>query len=110
MSHASQPVLSSKFRFLALTFAVSSVAVLTMALIGEGTTAVSTARPPAATEAPPPGPDAAVVPAETQRAESQRDLKADDRTSLYLPNIADIVDKVNGAVVNIRATEIIRGN
>jgi len=110
MSLESQPNHSSKFRFLALTFAVSAVAVLSMAMIGEGTNAVSSARVADAATTAPAQPDS-VVPAEAQRADTQRALKPDDpRTSLYLPNIADIVDKVNGAVVNIRATEIIRGN
>ncbi len=98
-----------RFRFLVLTFAVTAVAIFAMALLGERPAATSATASPAPTESAPAEPTQ-VVPAQ-KRPERDLELpKEDGRTSLYLPNIADIVEQRNPSVVNIRATEIIRGN
>jgi serine protease Do len=90
-----------------LTFGISSALVFGMALsAGVPTTQDAVAAPASAARA---GEDS-VVPAQR----SERDLtippapKAAPDPALFLPNIADIAERANAAVVNIRATEIIR--
>ena len=80
-------------------FSLSAIAVLAMVVALPGS-------PAPAAAALSPAQD--VVPA--QRTE-KRDLelpRSKTETGLYLPNIADIVEQSNSAVVNVRATEIIR--
>ncbi|MFQ5701838.1 MAG: Do family serine endopeptidase [Acidobacteriota bacterium] len=103
--------LGRKVQFLLLTFTVSSVAVLAMAIAGGGSppgVSDHEARKPVVSH---PSEQRQVVPAERKE---KRDLNLprpseSPQTSLYLPNIADIAERANGAVVNIRATEIIHG-
>jgi serine protease Do len=97
-----------RVNFLLLTFAISAVAIFAMVAAGgraDGESTATTAGAPRDTgvqiaSAPPRGDDreAATPPAQRKGVDS----------SLYLPNIADIAERANPAVVNIRATEIIR--
>ncbi|HEY3174543.1 MAG TPA: Do family serine endopeptidase [Candidatus Polarisedimenticolia bacterium] len=102
------PGLARKLNFLLLTFVISAVVVFAMVAAGGRADGVSAV---AAAGAEPQGGEAKVVPA--QRSDDRElvippaQRKGPD-PSLYLPNIADIVDRANPAVVNIRATEIIR--
>ena len=105
-TYAPRSSFTSKIKFLVLTFSVFAVSVFLMTLAGSGTSSVSAKD----AFAPPPKHDR-VVPAE-RTAEKDLELPEDKdpRTTLYLPNIADIAEHANRAVVNIRATEIIRAD
>src|SRR5262245_46407503 len=109
MSGGDRGALTQKIYFVVLTFGISSALVFSMAL-SAGETPESQPHKETAPQAAA-APDH-VVPAQR----SERDLsippapRATPDPALYLPNIADIAEKANGAVVNIRATEIIRSS
>jgi serine protease Do len=111
MSRGESGTVTRKVQFLVLTFGISSALVFGMALSAsvpshQGAVAAAETRATGVSE------DAHVVPAQR----SERDLsippapKASPDPALFLPNIADIAERANAAVVNIRATEIIRSN
>lgn len=124
MAHVDDGILASKLKFLLLTFAVASFVIIGMMAVGSAASSADAPNAPRGVVergsgagvspddpfAPPSDEQDRVVTA--QRAE-ERELpvpparKGAD-SSLYLPNIADIVERANPAVVNIRATEIIR--
>jgi len=101
---------SRKINFLLLTFVISAAVIFGMVAAGartegQGAQAATTSPSSAA-------PDAGSAVVTAQRTED-RELalppsKKGPDASLYLPNIADISERANPAVVNIRATEIIR--
>lgn len=109
--------LARKTKFLFVTFFISAAMVLGMIAVGgmadgqERHDNASAARVSALAPEGSGDSGSQVVPA--QRS-NDRELavppapKKSPDSSLYLPNIADIVERANGAVVNIRATEIIR--
>jgi serine protease Do len=107
MSRGESGTVTRKIQFLFMTFGISSALVLGMALSAGGSTQGPVA-PASASE----GEASQVVPAQR----SERDLnippapKASPDPALFLPNIADIAERANAAVVNIRATEIIRSS
>jgi len=101
---------SRKINFLLLTFVISAAVIFGMVAAGakaegQGAQAATTSPSSAA-------PDAGSAVVTAQRTDD-RELalppsKKGPDASLYLPNIADISERANPAVVNIRATEIIR--
>src|SRR5688572_19405190 len=110
MSRGESGTVTRKVQFLVLTFGISSALVFGLALsasVPAHQEAVAAPERAASVSE-----DAHVVPAQR----SERDLsippapKASPDPALFLPNIADIAERANGAVVNIRATEIIRSN
>lgn len=107
MSGGDRGAVTRKIHFVLLTFGVSSALVFGMAL-----SAGETPEKPRKEAAPQTDSSGQVVPA--QRAERDLSIPPAPRgtpdPALFLPNIADIAEKANAAVVNIRATEIIRSN
>ncbi len=110
---------AGKLRFLLVTFAVTAAVVFGLVVAdsfnagpadrtAEARSAATTPQQPQAS-----GGDEAEGKVVTAQRGGDRELnippapKGPD-PSLYLPNIADIAERANGAVVNIRATEIIR--
>ena len=116
MFRGEQGSLTRKVHFLLMTFGVSSALVFSLALsAGQHEADRSAPSAPRAaavdtdTHDTATGDSTAVVPA--QRSERDLTIPPAPRTAdpaLFLPNIADIAEKANAAVVNIRATEIIR--
>ncbi len=113
MSRGEQGSLTRKVHFLLMTFGVSSALVFSLAL-SAGQDEADRNHPAASRAAArdshdtATGDTTAVVPA--QRSERDLTIPPAPRTAdpaLFLPNIADIAEKANAAVVNIRATEII---
>jgi len=110
---------SGKLRFLLVTFVVTAAVVFGMVaadsfVAGGGDHATTLLPAETAPRQPEPAaegqPEGKVV---TAQRVPERDLQVPPAQkgpdpALYLPNIADIAERANGAVVNIRATEIIR--
>src|SRR6185436_8336465 len=121
MSHlsgqAGVSTLARKLNFLFVTFFISAAVVLGMVAVGgmadgqERHDSISPSRAAALTPENSGDNSSQVV---TAQRSNDRELavppapKKGADASLYLPNIADIVERANAAVVNIRATEIIR--
>jgi len=118
MDRMDSSTLSRKINFLLLTFVISAAVIFGMVAAGARNDAQS---PLAATfsagtasgeQDRQPGDSKSSQVVTAQRSD-ERELalppsKKGPDPSLYLPNIADISDRANPAVVNIRATEIIR--
>ncbi|HKY31166.1 MAG TPA: Do family serine endopeptidase [Candidatus Polarisedimenticolia bacterium] len=110
MSSGRTAILSRKVNFLLLTFGVSTALVFGMALSSrEASDRGGTfERAAALQEAPPPVQEDRVVTAQRERDLAVPPAPKGADPALFLPNIADIAERANASVVNIRATEIIR--
>jgi len=127
------PAVTKKISFLILTFAISSAVIFGVVVIGGGGSggrqrALIADQPvsgpqqqgeeprrsgPRPLESPwltPPDRPGVMTAqlAQERELELPPSAKPGPRASLYLPDIADIAEKANAAVVNIKATEIIR--
>ena len=122
MSQTDASTLSKKIKFLLLTFVVSGAVIFGMVAVG-GRADGQDSRTLQATTSPSPAdasPDRTGTPSGQKDDRVVNAQRTDERelalppgkkgpdASLYLPNIADIAERANPAVVNIRATEIIR--